>query len=184
MTRTRILVLFACALLAACGSSAQTPADACHENSDCLAGLVCALGACREPCASSADCAAGDSCTPVGDAGGSACTGPAPGSGGAGEASTSAPEASTNPVNDANLCCHIVSTDGGAGANCYGSTLYEKTSDVACGYGPTGNSVPWECDLTASGGALCGYSACTAIGAQCGWPGSPPSCVGTIEPCP
>jgi hypothetical protein len=45
--------------LAACGGGSTSTVDACHENSDCAAGLVCALGACREPCATSADCAAG-----------------------------------------------------------------------------------------------------------------------------
>jgi hypothetical protein len=34
-------------LALACGSSATTTAQACHQNSDCASTLVCALGACR-----------------------------------------------------------------------------------------------------------------------------------------
>jgi|HubBroStandDraft_1064217.scaffolds.fasta_scaffold88222_1 hypothetical protein len=67
---------FACALLGACVSSAPPPADACHENSDCLQGLICALGACRTQCASVVDCTIGGACTAVGDAGETVCVAP------------------------------------------------------------------------------------------------------------
>ena len=36
--------------------------DACHQNSDCASGLLCALGACRTMCASAADCGSGGAC--------------------------------------------------------------------------------------------------------------------------
>jgi hypothetical protein len=49
-------------VLCACGGGSTSTVDACHENSDCATGLVCALGACREPCTTSADCAAGWTC--------------------------------------------------------------------------------------------------------------------------
>jgi hypothetical protein len=48
-----------------CSSTTASPAAACHLNSDCLAPLICALGACRKQCVTAADCisfGAGSSC--------------------------------------------------------------------------------------------------------------------------
>jgi hypothetical protein len=51
--------------LAPFGCNGSTPASsdlACSLNSDCAAGLVCALGKCRPACVTAADCGAGGSC--------------------------------------------------------------------------------------------------------------------------
>jgi len=41
---------------------------ACHQNSDCATGLVCALGACRAMCSTAADCGDGGACVDDGTA--------------------------------------------------------------------------------------------------------------------
>src|SRR5580692_9556067 len=55
----------------ACGNSNSgallAAEDACHQNSDCQAGLLCALGACRAMCETAADCGAGGQCVDDGD---------------------------------------------------------------------------------------------------------------------
>lgn len=54
----------------ACGNSNSLglgALGACHLNSDCASGLVCALGACRAQCMTAADCGDGGACvTPAG----------------------------------------------------------------------------------------------------------------------
>ena len=79
----RTSLLFACAalaLLAVAACSAQDVAgnrslfDACSLNSDCAPKLICALGQCRNPCASSVDCAGG---TCVTDGKNAVCESPA-----------------------------------------------------------------------------------------------------------
>jgi hypothetical protein len=66
-----LLALLLAPLAPACGNS-NTGAllaaeDACHQNSDCQAGLLCALGACRAMCQTAADCGAGGQCVDDGD---------------------------------------------------------------------------------------------------------------------
>src|SRR5580658_616928 len=55
----------------ACNSSSTAAglaaAQACHVNSDCQSGLLCALGACRAQCTTSADCQTGGTCIDNGD---------------------------------------------------------------------------------------------------------------------
>jgi hypothetical protein len=66
----RILLLAMAVLIAlaapACSSkdvaSGLAAEEACHLNSDCARGLVCALGACRAMCTTAADCGSGGTC--------------------------------------------------------------------------------------------------------------------------
>src|SRR5580700_10257367 len=60
-----LLALIGVAIAPACNSDIGTLLAAqagCHQNSDCQAGLLCALGACRVMCATAADCGAGGQC--------------------------------------------------------------------------------------------------------------------------
>jgi hypothetical protein len=56
-------ILVSCAVVAAgCGSNSATPTVRCVHNSECSAGLVCALGFCVRECVTSADCLHGARC--------------------------------------------------------------------------------------------------------------------------
>lgn len=69
-----LLTLVAVVALAApaCSGSGNVAAglvveEACHLNSDCASGLICALGACRAMCETAADCGMGGTCVDNGD---------------------------------------------------------------------------------------------------------------------
>src|SRR5271170_4167217 len=61
-----LLALVAIACSSKNAASELEPEEACHQNSDCASGLLCALGACRVMCASAADCPEGGSCVDTG----------------------------------------------------------------------------------------------------------------------
>jgi hypothetical protein len=156
---TRTLVLLTCALLAACGSSAPPVADACHENSDCATGLVCALGACREPCTTSADCEPSSiawSC----------------------ENMVCVPPNSGSSTSDASTCCALSTT----------AALPSRCATMAGGPVATCTSPDtWACDPDDAGGAFtCRAATCQVLGAPCyvGGTFGDFACVGTIVVCP
>jgi hypothetical protein len=65
-----VLVCVGLACSSSNGGQALGVLDACHQNSDCAAKLVCALGACRAQCMTAADCGDGGACVDNGtDAG-------------------------------------------------------------------------------------------------------------------
>ena len=172
-----IFALMLTFLACACGSAPPSTADSCHENSDCLQGLICALGACRSPCSTAADCAAGDTCDAFD--GGSACVAPpsASSSGASSGSATSgsssgtssgAPYASGTPSSYSSFCC----------------TPADPTAAILpCGGTIGGHVVDWTCGTAEANGKICW--ACQTVGGACNYLtyNNVPS-PGTVTACP